>query len=393
MIVTQIFFWLIAAVLAYVYLGYPCLILLLKKVKESFRKSIPADAEFELPTVTLMVTAYNEENWLKTKIKNAFDLDYPKGKLKVMIVNDGSTDGSEAIINGFPDVIHVHEHQRRGKMAAISRAMDSVDTDIVVYSDANTLLNREAIREIARFFNCSRVGCVCGEKRLFTGRDNDAASAGEGTYWRYESMIKAAEAQLGFCVGATGELFAIRTSLFRKPPDDTLLDDFVISMDIALQGSRVQYAPHAYAIESASAGIHEEFKRKVRIAAGNLQAIRRMPELLNPFKTGMLAFQYFSHKFLRSIIGPLLFIVIFFLNLLLVSLSKMYEFLLVAQVIFYVAAGVGYLLRKQSVSSRLFFIPLYLTFMNTAALIGMVRYFQGRQTALWEKSHRKNDPV
>jgi cellulose synthase/poly-beta-1,6-N-acetylglucosamine synthase-like glycosyltransferase len=174
-----------------------------------------------------------------------------------MIVTDGSDDHSEEIIRNYPDVIYLHQPVRRGKMAAINRAMPRVDTEVVIFSDANAILNPEAARELIRFFSAPDVGCVCGEKRLLTENTNDAASAGEGTYWRYESTIKAAEASLGSCVGAVGELFAIRTSLFRAPPDDTLLDDFVLSMNIALQGYRVLYTPNAYAMESSSANIQE----------------------------------------------------------------------------------------------------------------------------------------
>ena len=222
---------------------------------------------------------------------------------------------------------------------------------------------------------------------------NEAASAGEGTYWRYESRLKEAEARLGSCVGATGELFAVRTALFREAPEDTINDDFVISMGIALRGYRIQYAPEAFAMETASAGMGEEFKRKTRIAAGNLQSLLRMPGLLNPFRHGMLAFQYFSHKFLRSFVVPLCFAALIPMNLsLLPEGGPVYVFLFALQGLFYLAAGAGYLLRERPLPSRLFFVPFYVVVTNLSALVGCFRYATGRQTVLWKKAARKAAP-
>jgi len=351
---------------------------------------LPVQSLYE-PSVTLLVPAFNEKNWLKQKLDNALNLDYPREKIKIMVISDGSNDTSSQIIENYPRVIHLHEPERRGKMAAINRAMRFVDTEIVIFSDANTLLNHESVRELTRFFQAPQVGCVCGEKRLTIEHTNDAASAGEGVYWRYESRIRAAEARIGSCIGATGELFAIRTTLFREAPDDTLIDDFIISMDVALRGYRIQYAPLAYAVEASSAGINEEFKRKVRISAGNIQAISRMPQLLNPFRHGVLAFQYLSHKFLRSIAAPLCFAALIPMNILLLNSGMPYVLMSIAQLLFYITAGTGYLLRRHRLSSKLFFIPLYVVIMNLAALVGMCRHFTGRQSVLWEKAIRKDE--
>jgi cellulose synthase/poly-beta-1,6-N-acetylglucosamine synthase-like glycosyltransferase len=362
-------------------------------VKGFFRGKQVVISRADEPSVTLLVAAFNEEAWLDKKIENSMGLDYPQNKLKIMVIDDGSNDGSAEIIEKFPRIIHLHEAERRGKMSAINRAMKFVDTEIVIFSDANTMLNREAIREMVSFFRDSDVGCVCGEKRMYMGDRNDAASAGEGTYWRYESRIREGEASVGSCIGATGELYAIRTALYRNEPEDTLLDDFMISLGIALRGYRIQYAPGAYAMETASANIDEEFKRKTRIAAGNLQSILRMPELLNPFRHGMLTFQYISHKFLRSFVVPLCFIALILLNLFLLQEGgTLYIFLFILQVVFYLAATAGYLLQKRRLAFRFFFVPLYITVMNVSALTGVFRYLRGRQSVLWEKSARNVDP-
>jgi poly-beta-1,6-N-acetyl-D-glucosamine synthase len=386
----EISFWMLTGIIFYTYLGYGALVIVLGRIKGFWlRKQRTFPGAFE-PQVTLLFAAFNEEVWLKKKIENSLDLDYPQDKLKIMVITDGSNDASAEIIEKFPGIVHLHETERQGKMAAINRAMKFVDTEIVIFSDANTMLNREAIRELVSFFRDPAVGCVCGEKRVYTADRNEAASAGEGTYWRYESRIKKGEASVGSCIGAAGELYAIRTALYRNEPVDTLLDDFVMSLGIALRGYRIQYAPRAYAMETASASIDEEFKRKTRIAAGHLQSILRMPGLLNPFRHGMLALQYISHKFLRSFVAPLCFAALIPLNLsLLPERWPFYVLLFILQTLFYLAAGAGYLLQKRRLSSRLFFVPLYMTIMNVSTLVGFFRHIRGRQSVLWEKAARR----
>lgn len=391
--ILEISFWIFAGIILYTYLGYGALIIVLGKVKGFFRGKQKITFRAGEPSVTLLVAAFNEEAWLEKKIENSLSLDYPVDKLKIIVITDGSNDGSAGIAGTNPRIIHLHEAQRRGKMAAINRAMKFVDSEIIIFSDANAMLNREAVRELVSFFDDPAVGCVSGEKRVYMGNKNGAASAGEGTYWRFESLIKKWEARLGSCVSAAGELFAIRRRLFMEVPEDTLIEDFVISLRIALKGYRIQYAPGAYAIETSSSDIGEEFKRKVRIAGGHLQSILRMPGLLNPFRHGMLTFQYVSHKFLRSFAAPLCFMALIPVNLfLLPEGGTLYAGLFLLQVVFYLAAAAGYFLEKRRLASRLFFVPLYITVMNVSALAGSLRYLSGGQTVLWEKSARSVEP-
>ncbi len=233
------------------------------------------------------------------------------------------------------------------------------------------------------------VGCVSGEKRVSHLARDTAAAAGEGTYWRYESWLKKQESQISSCVSAAGELFAIRRELFRELEEDTLIDDFVISMGIALRGHRVLYVPEAYALETASISVTEEFKRKTRIAAGNLQAVLRMPNLLNPLKHGMLAFQYVSHKFLRSFVVPFCLVALIPVNLLVLpNLSLVYSLAFLLQSLFYGIALAGYAMRESRLTPRLFFVPCYIVTMNLAAIAGVFRYLTGRQSVLWEKAAR-----
>ena len=395
----EILFWLAAGMVLYAWLGYGAFITALARLRK--RTAVPrakgvredsAGGVFE-PLVTLVVAYHNERDWIGRKIENTLELDYPEDKLKIVMVEDGSDDGSGEIPARYPRVSLLRQRERRGKAAALNAAMKAVETEITVFSDANAMLNREAIRELVAFFRDPAVGCVCGEKRVRSDSRDEAAGAGEGTYWRYESRIRAAEARLGYCVGAMGELYAIRTALFRDLPEDTIVDDFVVSMRIAFRGYRVLYTPGAYAVEVPSAGLGEEMKRKIRIAAGNLQAFLRMPGLLNPFRNGRIAFLYFSHKFLRSFVIPFLLPALFFLNLLLLRGGEaVYVVLFVLQVFFYSAAGAGYLLRERAVAVPFFFVPFYVTVMNLSALAGIFRYLRGRQSALWERAARQDPP-
>lgn len=387
--IPEICFWVLAGVIIYTYLGYGVLVIVLGWAKHFVNGSPNVLCLSEEPSVTLIIPAFNEEFWLKRKIENSLNLDYPRDKLKIIIVTDGSTDGSVEIAGNEPRIVHLHQTQRRGKAAAMNRAMKFVDSEIVIFSDANALLNPEAVRELVSHFRDSAVGCVCGEKRVAMQGRKEAAVAGEGIYWRFESRIKKWEARMGSCIGAAGELFAIRARLYHEIPEDIINDDLIISLRIALQGFRIQYAPGAYAMETASSDMREEFKRKIRIAAGNLQSILRLPELLNPFRHGMLTFQYVSHKFLRSFVVPFCFMILIPLNLFLLTAGgDLCLFLFVLQTVFYLVAVAGFLLKKRRFAKRLFFIPLYIVFMNVSSLIGIFRHLSGRQSVLWEKAKR-----
>lgn len=273
----EIIFWTALFIVFYTYLGYGIVLCLLVKLKELFvkpvRRVLPA-ADRDLPEVTLFITAFNEEDIVDEKMANSLELDYPEEKLHIVWVTDGSDDGTNERLRtrweGKATVFF--QPERQGKTAAMNRGMKLVDTPIVVFTDANTMVNRQAVREIVLAFEDPRVGCVAGEKRIAVQAKDNAASGGEGIYWRYESTLKALDARLYSAVGAAGELFAVRRELFAEMERDTLLDDFVLSLRIAMQGYIIAYCTEAYAIESGSADMREEEKRKVRIAAGGLQS-------------------------------------------------------------------------------------------------------------------------
>ncbi|MBN2213085.1 MAG: glycosyltransferase family 2 protein [Bacteroidales bacterium] len=384
-------FWIFLLIIAYTYLAYTILLLFLTGIRRLVVR-FPAYSEDYEPEVTLFVPAYNEIDCVEQKIRNSFQLDYPPDKIHFLWVTDGSDDGSPELLKQYKNVEVLHQKTRLGKINAMNRGIKYVRTPIVIFSDANTDLNKESIREIVRLFSDKRVGCVAGEKRIYSDDKEEAVSAGEGIYWLYESFIKRIESSIGSALGAVGELFAIRTHLYREVEEDTILDDFIISMRIAQDGNMIKYAPNAFASERASLSISEELKRKIRIATGGFQALMRIPELLNIFRYGLLSFQFFSHKVLRWALVPLAFIMVFITNLLIISLQTnpkdFYIIAFIIQIVFYAAAILGAVLKEHKTRLKLLFIPYYLIVMNYSIILGMIRFFTRKQTAIWEKARR-----
>ncbi len=389
----EILFWAALLLLAYTYVGYGAVVYLLLRRRgnlsstESNRVESVSDPA-ELPEVTLVVAAYNEEAVIRDKVRNSRRIDYPSDKLRLVFVTDGSTDRTVDLLRAEEGIAVLHEPGRAGKMAAVNRAMEHIDSPIVVFTDANAMLNPESVREIVHCFEDPSVGAVAGEKRIRRETAEAAGGSGEGLYWRYESLLKQWDAELFSVVGAAGELFAVRRELFRPVEPDTVLDDFVLSLRIAESGFRVAYAPNAYAEETPSASIREELKRKVRICAGGFQAIVRLPGLLNPLRHGLLTFQYVSHRVLRWTLAPLALVLLLPLNALLASESPVYAALWGAQLLFYGLAVLGGVLQSRRVRVRALFVPFYFFLMNLSAWLGFVRFLTGRQSVLWAKAAR-----
>ena len=341
------------------------------------------------PAVSLVIPCYNEGHILPEKIQNCKRLDYPWDLLKIYFITDGSTDEFRAVLKDHPGIVLLHEDKRGGKTAAENRAMKFIDTPIVVFSDANTMLNPQAIRNMVRHFESGKVGCVAGEKRIWVEEKDSASSAGEGIYWKYESFLKRLDSEFHSAVGAAGELVAFRTDLYEELPDDTILDDFMQSMLIASKGYKTVYESDAYAMESGSASISEEMKRKIRISAGGWQSIQRLWDKITPSKDFSLYFQYISHRVLRWTVTPFLLLLIFVLNLFLWNTHWMYQLLMAGQVLFYLAALLGYFLENRRIRLKVLFIPFYFCMMNYAVILGLVRFLNKSQKGVWEKAVRK----
>jgi biofilm PGA synthesis N-glycosyltransferase PgaC len=390
MFLLKLFFWLSVLIIFYSYLGYGLLIWIILKAKSllSKKQSQSFNEGYE-PEITMVIATYNEELFLEKKIENCFELDYPKDKLKLIFVADGSTDKSAEIIKQHSSLQLLYTPERKGKVAAINRAMKYVTTQYVIFCDANTLLNKECIKEIVKYYVDEKIGAVAGEKKIMDL--TNAAGAGEGIYWKYESTLKKLDAQFYTVVGAAGELFSIRTNLFEETDTNILLDDFVISLKICQKGYRVMYEPNAYAMEAPSLTMKDEQKRKIRISAGGFQSVLILKDLLNIFKYGKLSFQYISHRVLRWVVCPVLLPLAFVTNLLLCIYHPglFYKTLFIFQCIFYITAFTGWLFALRNLKIKALYVPYYFIFMNIALYIGFARFINNKQTVLWEKANRK----
>lgn len=388
----EILFWCSLIIVIYTYVGYGIILYILVKIKEFIVVPSPPELPEELPAVTLFIAAYNEEKVIEEKMENCYNLDYPKDKLSIVWITDGSNDSTNDKLFAYPGITVLYQPQRNGKTAALNRGVPFVKTPFTVFTDANTMLNREAIKEIIRPFGNPQVGCVAGEKRIAVKEADNASSGGEGFYWRYESKLKAWDARLYSAVGAAGELFAIRTNLFKPMPQNTLLDDFILSMRIALKGYKIAYTNLAYALETGSVDIKNEEKRKVRIAAGGLQAIARLSSLLipNPFHLGILRFQYISHRVLRWSITPILLFLLLPLNILIIYLypSPLYAVIFSLQLLFYILGSIGAIQQKKHIKNKILFIPYYFLFMNLNVLKGFAYLRKKGGKGTWEKAQR-----
>lgn len=386
------FFWFSLFLIFYAFAGYGIILFFLVKLRRILRgkRSISSENAAALPTCTLIVAAYNEEGFIKEKIKNTLALNYPKDKISFLFITDGSTDKTPEIISQYPQIKLMHKPGRLGKIAAVQRAVAAVTTETMVFTDANTFLNADALIKLCRNYADPKVGAVAGEKRVHIDKTSDA-TAGEGFYWKYESKLKVWDSELNSVVGAAGELFSVKTALYESVHPDSIIDDFMISMLIAKKGYRIVYEPEAYATETSSANIKEELKRKIRIAAGGLQSIIWLKSLLLPFKQPLLSFQYVSHRVLRWTVVPFLMIAALILNIAIVAQTHLlvYQLILAAQILFYSAALLGWLLEKQQIKIKALFIPYYFGVMNYAVIAGIFRYLFGEQSAAWEKSQRK----
>lgn len=384
-------FWTCLILVFYTFFGYGILLYVLVRLKRIFQRSKRKQYAFdELPSCTLIVAAYNEADYILEKIQNTLQLNYPAGKLDLIFVTDGSSDRTPDLVSAFPEITLLHSPERKGKISAVHRAMKQVKTELVVFTDANTFLNPDALVYLCRHYADPKVGAIAGEKRVAI-EDVTDATAGEGFYWKYESKLKAWDSELYSVVGAAGELFSVRRSLYEPVPANSVLDDFMISMRIAEQGYIIIYEPEAYALEKSSANVTEELKRKIRIAAGGIQSVIWLKALLNPFKFPVLSFQYISHRVLRWTVTPFLMILALVLNLLIVIADPegFYVLLLILQLAFYLSAYAGKVFEDRKVRVKLLFIPYYFCMMNYAVMAGLLRYFRGEQSVIWQKAARK----
>lgn len=379
-------FWILFFLLFYTYIGYGMLLFALA----FFAKRKTAGRLSQLPPLTLVVPAFNEEAFLEKKIQNSLALRYPKDKRFILFVTDGSTDATNAIIRSFPEVELLTADKRRGKTAAINRAMQLVKTPVVVFTDANTLLHEDCLLKMVPHYADETVGGVAGEKQIVE-KEASAVGLGERLYWQYESLLKKADAKFYTVIGAAGELFSIRTALFQPVRENVILDDFVISAKVCQQGYRFAYEAGAYAVETSSTTIREERKRKIRISAGCFQAMLLLKSLLNPFRNFRLTFQYVSHRVMRWTVCPLCLPLLFGANCALAfsTENSFFTTAFAGQLLFYGLAALGGFLSRKKRLPKLLLVPYYFVFMNLSLYIGFYRFLTKKQSVMWKKAERK----
>jgi poly-beta-1,6-N-acetyl-D-glucosamine synthase len=379
-IAARITFWLSFILVAYAYAGYPCLALLMSRRRP---RPVRADATFR-PTVSLIIAACNEERVIREKIENTLQLTYPKRLLELVVVADGSTDGTASIVLEYADrgVRLLHQPQRQGKTMALNRAVAATSGEIVLFSDANTFYAPATVERMVRNFADPEVGGVSGRKIVLDDATR-AATDGEVAYWAFETRLKQWESDAGSIVTADGEIFAMRRSFFAPIPKHIVHDDMYLTLEIVSRGSRVVFEPQATSAEQASRTLYDEFHLKVRYASAGYQIVGEFFRLLLP-PTSWFAVEFLSHKLLRWL-APL------FLVVLLVSSALagggIYRVIFAAQASFYGVAVVGWLLHRWIRPAPIYF-PLYFTVMNSAALYGTARYLLRGQTTLWRKAAR-----
>ena len=393
MLTLKILFWACLLIVFYTYIGYGIILYIIIRLKRLFKgkpqkTALPSDEE--LPTMTLMICAYNEEDVVAEKMENTLAIDYPKDKFRIMWVTDGSNDRTNELLKAYPEVDIVFSPERRGKSAALKHGLRELQTRYVAFTDANTMVNTGALREIARLFMDPTVGCVSGEKRVAAKKEGEMAAEGEGLYWRYESTLKKWDSELYSAMGAAGELYAIDPTMVREVPDEALLDDFMMSMYVVQDGKRIAYSPDAYAQEYGSANIHEESKRKRRIAAGGLQSIWWLRSMMNPFSQPLVTFQYISHRVLRWSLTPIAMILLLIINITLVVLGShpAYTVILCLQILFYLMAFAGWLQNHYGHKNKLLYAIYYFVFMNLNVFRGMVYLKNHGKSGAWEKAKR-----
>lgn len=388
----QVLFWCAALMLVHTYFLYPVFLFIIDGIDQVLRnvrfmkkgvEEVSPRPAGPLPRVTLVVAAYNEASCIADKIANSLALDYPADRFELLIGSDGSDDGTDAIIAACPDPrVKLSAAPRAGKTSVLNRCVPMATGDIVVLTDANTMLDRSAIRRLVQHFQDEEVGAVCGKLKLYNPTRNDYE---ESAYWSYESLIKFYEGKRGAVMGANGGLYAIRRQLFTALPPSTIVDDFVIPLRIMDNGYKVTYEAGAVAFEETTEDYAKEFGRRARIAAGNFQSLRLVPGLLWP-TAGFRAFAFWSHKLLRWC-APALMAIAFLANLFLLE-SLFYRLLLIGQLAFYAMALAGRLGAFNGLPKKAASVAYYFVTMNAAIVVGFWRFLRNTQRAAWDRTAR-----
>jgi len=376
----MIVFWISLFLVLFTYVGFFALLYAVSLMKKK-----PLDkAEIEL-SVSLIIAAYNEERVIREKLENTLALDYPKGKLEIVVVTDGSIDRTVEIAREYAarGVTVLHEPERRGKTMALNRVVPLTRGEIIFFSDANTHYAPETVRAMVRNFHDSSVGGVSG-KKIIRKDLNRKAMKGEEKFWNYEAMLKILETRVGSISTADGEIFALRRSLFETIPRQIVHDDMYLTLRIVKKGFRVIYEPDATSEESASKSFKDEFFLKTRYASAGYQILGEFSDMLIPPRSAF-AWQFLCHKLLRWM-APFFLIVLYVASA--SAHTTIARIFFVLQNLFYGSALLGYFLSRLNVSVGPLYYPLYFCMGNSAGLYGAFKFLRAGQTSLWRKAER-----
>ncbi len=392
-LVLEIVFWSCICAVVYNYAGYPIVLFtlsMLSQAKSDLRFLLGSRArrrdrpEGDLPTVAVLLSAFNEEAVIQAKVNNCLALNYPHDRLEFLIGLDAPQDSTPEILakNTSSRVRVWHFHERQGKLAVLCALAQQTNAEIVISTDANTMLKPDCVRTLIRHFYDPRVGAVSGEEIRVTTRGTDPA--GESIYWRYESALKFLENRLNCSLGGNGSVLAVRRPLFRldKP---SIVEDFQIPLDIRFKGYRVVYDPEAVAVEEIAPTVSAQFARRIRLGAGDFQALVGNLGCLNP-KNGLLAFCFFSHRVLRWL-GPVFLLIAFLSSVLLIE-EPLFRIIVPIEALFYAGAYIGYLLKQRGKAAGILALPVNFCSMNLALLFGLFQYLRGRHSGVWKATPR-----
>lgn len=379
--ISLIIFWAAVVLIVYTYIGFPLGVILRGLF---WGRPYKHDELTTAPSVSIVISAYNEARSIGAKLDNILSLEYPRDCLEVIIASDGSTDGTDAIVKQYKEYgVKLLSLSRVGKAAALNTAVNAASGEILVFSDANSMYKTDAIEQLVRPFGDPTVGGVAGNQVYRTEGSGGSSTDGERAYWNFDRMLKQYQGKSGNTLAATGAIYAIRRSLFEPIPDG-VSDDLFTSTGIIVRKYRLIFALEAIAYEPVAATSQVEFGRKVRVIMRSWKAFSFRRELLNPFRYKYYAIQLFSHKILRYLmVFPLL--TLFFVSPFLWNAGFLYQMATIAQAVFYTFAVLGLLLNGTRFGrKKIFTIPFYFCMVNAASLVAMISVLRGHQIKHWE---------
>lgn len=385
----EVLFWSSISLILYSYIVYPVILILITKFakKREDIAVLKSDLTDHLPSVAIIIAAYNEEKEIINRLKNIENLDYPQEKLTVFIGSDASSDKTNALLEAYhsENLKFYPFKDRRGKTSILNDLCSYANEDVLVFTDANTVFEESVIKELVSKFNNNDVGGVCGELKLLSDAEGGNQ---DGLYWEYEKFIKKREGEINGLLGANGAIYAIRRELYKDIPSDTIVDDFMIAMNVVLQGYDLVYTPKAKAHEYVPDDIVQEFKRRIRIGVGNYQAFFRLFRLLNPFNSFKYFFTYLSHKVLRWY-TPHLLLVCLIANVFLLGDASIYLLSMFSQIFIYTISIVC--LFKDCIDYFPKYLKIIINFvvMNIALFYGFLKYLNKNINPAWERTARE----